>query len=57
MEAMISVRRAFGADLGQANPLDQSQHATPFPIQHLMNNFRVGSTLAGSTAGSEDETN
>ncbi len=44
----------FGASpfLGQLSDKQSarpSQHATPFPFQHLMNNFRFGATHRGTT--------
>lgn len=32
-----------------SNPLEQGNMLTPFPIQHLMNNFRFGTTHRGTS--------
>lgn len=42
VEAATSVRRRFWAALSDKQSARPSQQATPFPFEHLMNNFRIG---------------
>ncbi len=46
VEAATSVRRRFWAALSDKQSARPSQQATPFPFEHLMNNFPSGPFIA-----------